>query len=93
MPTSAPKQQTEETKPKKTTAVKKKAAVKKAPENLILKKSIHINGLVKNADGKEIVVKGGHYPEGTVVTEGMVEAWEAMNKKIGGTTAITKYCY
>ena len=92
MPTSAPKQQTEEPKPKKT-PVKKKAAVKKAPEHLILKKSIHINGLVKNADDKEIVVKGGHYPEGTVVTEDMVEAWEAMNAKIGGVTPITKYCY
>ena len=77
----------------KKSPVKKKAPVVKAPENLILKGAIHIPGFSKYNDGKMHAVKGGHYPEGTIVTEDMVEAYEEARINLGGNTPITAFCY
>ncbi len=79
-------------KEKKETAVKKKA-VQKPVEDLILKNTIHIAGVQTYNDNKEHVVKGDHYPAGTVVTEAMVEAYEKARIKVGGNTPIESFCH
>ncbi len=80
----------QETKEKK--APVKKKVVQKAQENLVLKKTIHIPGTQVYQDGTIHFVQGQHYKAGTVVTEEMLLAYEAVSLKLGGNTPITKFC-
>ena len=83
----------EETKPKQTKKVVKKKAVQKPPEDLVLKRKIHIAGVSIFNDNKEHFVAGKTYPAGTTVTEEMVEAYNEAAKRLGGTTPIENFCH
>ena len=78
-----------QTKTKK--AVKKKA-VQKPPEDLVLNRTISIPSVMVYEDGKTHYVQGGLFKPGTVVTQEMMDAYEAVRKNIGGKTPITKFC-
>jgi len=70
----------------------KKKTVQKAPQNLVLKRTIHIPGFSKYEDGKLHAHTGQRYAPGTEVTEDMVEAYEAARKQLGGKTPIENFC-
>ena len=59
----------------------------KAKKKLILRKAIHIAGVV--GDHR---LGGAHYKAGDEVTDAMVKAYEANRKMIGGETPIDNFC-
>ena len=67
----------------------KEETVKKAPakKKLILRKAIHIAGVVG-----EHRIGGAHYKKGDEVTPAMIKAYDANRKLIGGETPIENFC-
>ena len=83
---------TQDPKPTKKKAVKK-TAVQKPAEDLVLKKSLYLNGIARFEDGKQHMTAGTLHKAGTIVTEDMVATYDAIREKLGGTTPITKFCH
>ena len=76
------------------TAKKKASPKKKAAAKLQVLNTALFIPVVKEyeQDGKKHILGGRTYPAGTVVSQGMKEAYEASAALVGGTTPFEKFC-
>ena len=64
-----------------------KTAPKAQKKKLILRKAIHIAGVIG-----EHRIGGSHYKAGDEITPAMIKAYDANRKLIGGETPIENFC-